>query len=225
VIPLNASSVKAILNEGMMVGVSLGSNAPWHGNVIYRLNGSTIQIAYIDKFMRGIAVIGCPVSVKYSNDYFIYYFCGLVNDISKEPLEYVSIKIDSAEEIINNRLFPRYDVKLVALIKPLWDDEVYSCTVTDLSYGGAAFICEHRFDGNEQLEMTLFLPSSVTVKLTGKVVRRKCSHSTIIDHAIQFIECDTTNNKLLSEYFSQLDEEVSNIYDNYIIKVKGNFDR
>ena len=220
-IPLKAETVSTILSEGMMVGISLGSNAPWHGNIIYGLNSSTIQIAYIDKFMRGIAVIGCPVSVKYSNDNFVYYFCGIVKDVSKGSLEYVSVKIESAEEIINNRLYPRYDVKLDALIKPLWDDEAYPCTVTDLSYGGAAFICEHKFEGNEYLEMNIFLPDNATAKLTGKVVRRKCTHTTIIDLAIQFMECDNTNNKLLSKYFSQLDEEVSSIYDNYITKVKG----
>lgn len=217
---LNASAVSAILNEGMMVGVRLGSNAPWHGNIIYGVNGSTIRIAYIDKFMRGIAVIGCPVWVKYSNDYFVYYFSGAVKDISTEPPEYVSVKIDSADEIINNRLFPRYDVKLKALLKPVWDDEVYHCTVTDLSYGGAAFICTHKFDSNEQLEMTIYLPDSVTAKVTGKVVRRKNSQGTI-DHAVQFIESDNVNNKLLSEYFSQLEEEASRIYHHYVTDIKG----
>lgn len=213
---LNASAVPAILSEGMMIGVSLGKNAPWHGNVIYGISGTTIKIAYIDKFMRGIAVIGCPVSVKYSNDNFVYYFSGIVKDICNFPLEYVSVKIDSAEEMINNRLYPRYDVKLEALVRPLWDDVVYPCTVTDLSYGGAAFLCDHQFDSNDYLEMTLTLPNNATAKLTGKVIRRRYAHTNIINHALQFIECDNTNNKLFTDLFVQLDKEAESIYDRYM---------
>lgn len=219
-ISLNASAVATILSEGMMIGASLGANAPWHGNVVYGLSGTIIRIAYIDKFMRGIAVIGCPVSVKYSNDNFVYYFRGAVKDIVNGPLEYVSVKIDSAEEMINNRLYPRYDVTLEALVRPLWDDEVYPCTVTDLSYGGAAFLCDHQFDGNDYLEMRLTLPNHATAKLTGKVIRRRYAHTIIIDHAVQFIECDNTNNKLFMDYFTQLDEEVNNIYNNYVTKAR-----
>lgn len=215
-IALNASAAATILSEGMMIGVRLGANAPWHGNVIYGLSGTTIKIAYIDKFMRGIAVIGCPVSVKYSNDNFVYYFCGTVKDICNSPLEYILVKIDTAEEIINNRLYPRYDVKLDALVRPLWDDEDYPCIITDLSYGGAAFMCDHQFDGNDYLEITIPLPDNVTIKMTGKVIRRKYAYSTIIDHALQFIECDNVNNKLFTDYFAQLDEEVSSIYNRYM---------
>lgn len=217
---LNASAAAAILNEGMMVGVKLGSSVPWHGNIIYEVNDITIRIAYIEKFMKGLALPGCPVWVKYSNDYFIYYFSGTIKNISTEPPEYVSIKIDTAEEIINNRLFPRYDVRLKASLKPVWDDEVYYCTVTDLSYSGAAFICAHKFDSNEQLEMSLYLSGSVTAKVTGKIIR-KGVQNTLVDHAVQFIECDNVSNRLLSEYFSQLEDEASEIYRHYIAEIKG----
>lgn len=218
---LDALAVSAILNEGMLVSVRLGSGAAWHGNIIYEVSNSTIRIAYIDKFMKVDAIPGRPAWIKFSNDYFVYYFSGIVKSINTVPPEYVCIKIDTAEEIINNRLFPRYDVKLRASLKPVWDDEVYHSTVTDLSYGGAAFICAHKFDSNEHLEMSLSLPGNITVKVTGKVIRRKCSQSTIADHAVQFIECDNVNSRLLSEYFSKLEDETSEIYQHYVAKIKG----
>ena len=218
---MNTSAVTAILNEGMMVGARLGSSAPWHGNIIYEVAGSAVRIAYIDKFMNEFVEPGCPAWIKYSNDYFIYYFSGIVKSISTDYPEYVTVKINTAEEIINSRLFPRYDVRLKASLKPAWDDEIYQCTVTDISYGGAAFICTHKFDSNEQLEMLLYLPDNVTAKITGKMVRRKGSQSTLADSSIQFIECDNSSNKLLSVYFSKLEEEASKIYDHYITDIKG----
>lgn len=218
---LNASAVAAVLKEGMMVGVRLGLSVPWHGNIVYGVNNNTIRIAYINKFMKDISAPGCTAWIKYSNDYFIYYFSGKVESISTTNPEYVAVKLDTAEEIINNRLFPRYDVRLKAALKPAWDDEIYHCIVTDLSYGGAAFFCEHSFDINEQLEMSLHLPSGTTAKVTGKVIRRKSTQGASTDHSVQFIECDNVNNRLLSEFFSQLEDEASEIYSNYVAEIKG----
>ncbi len=217
---LNSAVSASILKEGMMIGVRLGTVVPWHGNIVYGVAGDTIRVAYIDKYMKGISSPGCDAWIKYSNDYFVYYFSGKVKSVSKEQPEYVSIKIETAEEILNNRLFPRYDVRVKALIKPVWDDEVYDCTITDLSYGGAAFICAKKFDGNEQLEITMHLPGGATAEVTGKVVRRKSSQITITDHSVQFVECDNVNNKLLSEFFSKLEDEISEIYNNYVTVIK-----
>ena len=218
---LNTEAFTAVLKEGMMIGIKLGADAPWHGNIIYNVGSAAVRVAYIEKFMKGIASPGCPVLIKYSNDNFFYYYSGRITNVSSNPAGFVIIEVETAEEIINNRLFPRYDVRLEAALKPIWDDEVYTCIVTDLSYSGAAFVCEHSFEYNEQIEMSLRLPNNSAVKITGKVVRRKVSKIATIDHAVQFIECDTDNTRLLSEYFSQLEKEVSDIYFNYISQNKG----
>ena len=205
-----------------MVGVRVGSSVPWHGNVIYEVNGSTINIAYVDKFMKNIAIPGCIACVKYSNDYFSYYFSGTVKSVSTKPPEYISVEIDTTEEIINNRLFPRYDVSLKASLKPVWDDHIYQCTVTVLSYSGAEFICPHEFHNNELLRMSIFLPDNVTAELSGKVLRRKDFQSATSDYIVQFIECDIVSNKLLTKYFSQLEDEASEIYRRYVAVIKSN---
>jgi len=217
---LNASVVSNILNEGMMIGTRIGSNSQWHGNVIYEVIDSSIRIAYIEKFMKDIVDVGCPVWIKYSNDYFIYYFSGKVTGINYDLPGSILVELDSAEEIINNRLFPRYDVRLKASIRPVWDDEAYECIVTDISYGGASFVCEHKFDSNESIEMSLYLPKNVTAKLTGRVIRRRSKDNSLVGHAAQFIECDNMCNKQLSEYFSQLEDEASQIYQRYLNEYK-----
>jgi hypothetical protein len=217
---LKTEAFTAILREGMMIGIKLGADMPWHGNIIYNIDSTTIRVAYIEKFMKGVARPECPVLIKYSNDNFFYYYSGRVINVSDSTVGFVTIRVETAEEIINNRLFPRYDVRLEAALKPVWDDEVYHCTVTDLSYSGAAFVCDHSFGFNEQIEMSLKLSNNTSVKITGKVVRRKASKIAAIDHAVQFIECDTDNNRLLTEYFSQLEKEVSDIYFNYVSQNK-----
>ncbi|HEX2947372.1 MAG TPA: PilZ domain-containing protein [Clostridia bacterium] len=212
---MNPSIVSNLLKEGMMVGVRIGANAPWHGNIIYAVNGSTVKLAFIEKFMKDSVLPGNNIWIKYSNDYYIYYFSGKVSRLIKEPSESVLVELEHAEEMINNRLFPRYDVRLQAKIKPVWDNEIYECTVTDLSYGGAAFVCEHKFDSNEYIEMNLSLTNGSTVNVSGKVVRRRSTIGDLTDHAAQFIECDNKENKQLSEYFGQLEDEASEIYRKY----------
>jgi hypothetical protein len=213
---LNASYVPAILKEGMMVGVRIGPDSQWHGNIIYGVTGSVIRIAYMDKFVKQYAQPECPVWNKYSNDYFIYYFYGKVKKISSDSPLYILVKLENAEEMINNRLYPRYDVRIEATLRPVWDDEAYKCTITDLSYGGAAFECEHRFDSKENIEMMIHLPGCEPAKVTGKVIRRRSSGGIIADHAAQFIECDNISNRQLSDYFEKLENEVSKIYNQYM---------
>lgn len=217
-IPLNASVVPTILREGMMVGVRIGQDAPWHGNIIYEVTDNTIRIAYIEKFMKSKAKAGCPVWVKYSNDYFIYYFHGHIAEINYDSPEYVLVELEIAEEMINNRLFPRYDVRLEASLKPVWDTETYSAVITDLSYGGASFICEHKFDNNENINMVIYLPDAEPAKVTGKIIRRRNTGGSQTDHAVQFIESDNISNRQLREYFEKLESESSEIYQRYIKK-------
>lgn len=221
VVQLNPSVVSTLLKEGMMVGVRVGANAPWHGNIIYAVDGSKVKLAYIEKFMKGSAAPGNNVWVKFSNDYYIYYFSGKVDKLVSDPSESVLIELDHAEEMINNRLFPRYDVRLPAIIKSVWDNEIYECTVTDLSYGGAAFVCEHKFESNEYIEMSLNLTNGKTVNVSGKVIRRRSVMGELTDHAAQFVECNNRENKLLSEYFAQLEQAASEIYRKYEEKIRG----
>ncbi len=213
---LNASYVPAVLKEGMMVGVRIGQDSQWHGNILYGVTGSLVRIAYISKFMKQYAEPDCPVWIKYSNDYFIYYFYGKLKKICPESPGYIMVKLENAEEMINNRLYPRYDVQLEASLRPVWDDEAYECIITDLSYGGASFVCEHKFDGNENIEMTIHLPGGEATKITGKIIRRRSSSDSIVDHAAQFIECDNISNRQLSDYFNRLEKEVTDIYNQYI---------
>lgn len=200
----------------MMVGVRIGPDSQWHGNIVYGVEDDTVRIAHIERFTEQDTVSGCPVWIKYSNDYFIYYFYGKVLNMGQGPFRYITVRLETAEEMINNRLYPRYDVRLKAAIRPVWDDRTYECIITDLSYGGAAFECEHKFDGNENLEMTIYLPGSEPAKVTGKVIRRRSSGD-VADHAAQFIECDNISNEQLSKYFKKLDMEASEIYNRYMM--------
>lgn len=216
---MDASKVPNILKKGMMIGVKAGSDALWHGSILYEVEESLIRIPYIQEFMKDIEP-GSPLYVKSSNDYFIYYFTGKVKTLDSDLPKSVYSELDSVEEIINTRLFPRYDVKLKATLRPVWGEEAYEGTVTDISYGGAAFVSEHKFDSNENIEMILYLPDDICVKVTGKIVRRRSSGSNRTGHAAQFIECDNISNRLLSSYFSHLEDEAAKVYQQYLSEYK-----
>lgn len=219
---MDASTVANILKEGMMVGVKAGSAALWHGSILYEVEGNLIRIPYVEESMKDIEP-GSPLYLKCSNDYFVYYFTGRVKAVDSGLSKSVLSELDNVEEIINTRLFPRYDVKLKADLRPVWSEEAYEATVTDISYGGAAFISEHKFESNENIEMILYLPDDVCVKVTGKVIRRRSTGSNKINHAAQFIECDNISNRQLSAYFSHLEDKAAKIYQQYLNEYKSEY--
>ncbi len=221
---MNASIVPHILKEGMMVGVKAGLDAQWHASVLCEVADCSIRVPYLESLMKD-AEPGSPIYVKYSNDYFVYCFSGKVKTVDADLPKSIYAKLDYAEEMINTRLFPRYDVELKATLRPIWDDETFECTVTDLSYGGAAFVCEHKFDGNESIEMNLYLPDDVCIRITGKVIRRRSTGSNQICHAAQFIECDSISNRHLSAYFSHLENEASKMYAQYLNEYKNKYNK
>ncbi|MGI6668402.1 MAG: hypothetical protein ACOX4M_02905 [Acetivibrionales bacterium] len=74
---------------------------------------------------------------------------------------------------------------------------------------------QKKFDTNEHIEMSLYLPNGSVSNLTGKIVRRRYSWDNTANHAAQFIECDSMSSKYLSEYFARLEDEIAEIYHRY----------
>jgi hypothetical protein len=217
---LNVESVSAILKEGMAVSTKLGSGMTWCRNIVYKSERNCVCLALIEQYLENIIIPGSTISIKYVDEYFIYLFEGTIINISASYPPYLTVRITNAEEIINSRLSPRYDVYMAADLKPGWDDTSYFAVITDISFGGLAFICNLKLDYNEELEITAYLPKGLKINTKGKIIRKTIKNN-VIDYSMQFIEINESNCNLLSKYFSSLESEISLLYKQYLSDVKG----
>lgn len=213
-------AVSIILKEGSLVGTRLDNSLFWYDNIVYKSEGRIVYIALIDKYPDDAVAPGRSISIKFVNEFFIYVFEGTVIKIDAAYPGYAAVRVTSAEEMINSRLSPRYDVNLPASLKPVWDSDSYPATMTDISFGGAAFLSAHRFDYNEELCAVIHLPEGNTVHAAGKVVRRNI-RSTVTDYSLQFVELDENNCNILSRFFLHIEDEISLLHKKFISDVKG----
>lgn len=215
---MNAEAASSILKEGSHVStkLKLGNGLAWFRNIVYRSEGSFVHLALIDRYLENVIVTGNHITIKYFNEFFVYLFEGVIHSIQAGSPGYVVVQISEAEEIINTRLSPRYDTYLSANLKAPWDNTYYFSVITDLSYGGMAFMCAHRFDYGEEIEVTAYLPFNQIFQTTGKVIRRSLK-SSVIDYSMQFVVIDEHNCSLLAKYFSRLDAENANMYELYLM--------
>lgn len=217
---LNVEAASVILKEGMSVSTRLDSGMTWYRNIVYKSKGSMVYISLLENYPEKMLTTGSNICLKYVNDYFIYLFEGMVNCICPDEPSHVAIRITSAEEIINSRLSPRYDVCLAADLRPSWDDESYSSIITDISFGGAAFMCKYKFDHNEELNVVIHLPEGDTIHTAAKVIRRDIRNAAI-DYSMQFIEFNESNCNILSRFFLLIEDEIMLMYKRFISNVKG----
>lgn len=219
---LNVEAVSVILKEGALIGTRLDNNLSWCGNIVYKSEGRIVYISLVDRYLEDAVVPGRLISIKYINEYFIYLFEGTIIRISAEYPSYAAVRVTLAEEVINSRLSPRYDVHLTASLKPVWDGDSYSTIVTDISFGGTAFICSNRFDYNEELDIDIRLNDNQFIKTRGKIIRKIIKNKTA-EYSMQFSDMDESNYKTLSLYFSQLEEAASAMYKHFLTDIKGKF--
>lgn len=217
---MNVEAVSVILKEGMAVSTKLGSGMTWCRNIVYKSEGDSVYLALIEQYLENIIIPGSTISIKYVNEYFIYLFEGTITNINPSYPAYLTVRVTNAEEILNSRLSPRYDVYIAADLKPEWDDSSCFAVITDISFGGLAFICNLKFDYNEKLEITAHLPSGQKINARGKIIRKTIKNN-VSDYSMQFIEISESNCHLLSKYFSSLESEISVLYKQYLSDVKG----
>lgn len=220
VIFMNVEAVSVILKEGALIGTRLDGNLSWRGNIVYKSEGRTVYVALLDSYLDDAVSPGRPISIKYINQYFIYIFEGVVIKVDPTYPAYIAARVTSAEEVINSRLSPRYDVHLSADMKPVWDSDSYAATVTDISYGGIAFICGSRFDYNEELDTDIRLYGNQVIKVRGKIIR-KSKKNKVSEYSMQFSDMDEGSYNKLSLFFSQLEENADLMYKRFLADIKG----
>ena len=205
---MNAASVSTILKEGTIIYTRLGSNpnGAWYQNIVCKSESSTVCIPLIDTYLQSLIMIGTSISLKFGNEYFEYLFEGVVSNIKVDYLGLITVNVNKAEERINTRAYPRYDIYLASTISPLWSETPYFCIVTNLSFIGIAFASKYQFDSGEECDSSIYLPNHKIIRSKGKIVRKSVFNN-IIEYGIHFTELTEENSCLLSDYLTELDED------------------
>lgn len=196
---MNAVSVSAILHTGSVISTKIGANNIWYRNIVYKCEDNMVSIALIDNYMENLIMPGTKMVLKQTNECFEYIFEGVVSNIQMEVPTQIWVHVNKAEEIINTRVFPRYDTYLASDIKPVCDEKKYFSIVTNISLGGIAFASSHIFDYGEECDVSIFMSREKTVLCRGKVIRRN-NKGDYIDYSMQFVDMDEINNNLVSDY-------------------------
>lgn len=211
---LNAQAAAVILKEGTIVSTKLGSSVAWYRNIICKSNENSLWVELIVPYLENIISPGMPINIKYCNEYFLYLFEGTVTGISTGNPSFVEISVTTAEELVNTRSFPRYDTYLVCTAQTIWDEEGCFSILTNISYGGMAFMCSQRFDCGEELGIRIYLPENQQVYVRGKIINR-CVLQGTYDYSLQFIIIDNEDRIKLSRHFSVLENEISTIQERF----------
>jgi hypothetical protein len=218
---LNAMAVSTILKQGMIIRTKLNSSLTWYENIVYKIEANTVYISLKPSYIENIILPGMTMFLKYTNEYFEYLFEGIVSEIKPFNPGFITISVNKAEEMINTREFPRYEVYLASDITPCYSETSCFSIITNICLGGMAFLAKYQFDYGEETEVLIYLPNYETVKAKGKIIRR--NHKTnYIDYSMQFIDMDECHSILLSKFVASLEDGWTKMrfeFDEYIKKL------
>lgn len=217
---MNTAVVSSILKEGTVVSTKLDSDNSWYPNIIYKSECNSVCVALIGKHLESMIYAGANLSLKYSNEYFIYFFEGRILQINTAYPAFILVQINKAEEIVNTRLYTRYDTNLAAGIKPVWDDVRHFSIVTNISLGGMAFLSTYKFDNGEECEACISLPGQKDIGVRGKIVRSSIK-ARMNDFSFQFTGIDSPDKVHLSHYLSTLEDEMTALQNHFYTEIKG----
>lgn len=207
---MSSVSVSSILKEGTIVAARLENSVTWYQNIIYKVNNDVVDIALLDGYIKGLLMPGMSMVLKLTNEYFEYLFDGTILDVSLESPSFVTLHINKAEELINSREFPRFDIYLPSYVKSSWSKAYHFAILTNLSLTGMAFRSKARFDNCEECDVTIYLPENIPVDVKGKVIRKYEKHS-VSDYSMHFTEMDEESSNLIYSYFMSLEDTTKSL--------------
>lgn len=213
---MNVDSLSSILKEGLAVSTRLCSSVTWHRNIVCRSEKNLVHLLLIDRYLENAITVGTRVSIKLFNEFFVYLFEGAIHSIYAGSPGHVVLQINKVDEIINTRSSPRYDTYIAANLKSEWDNDLYFAIMADISYGGMALLCTHRFEHGEEVLVTSYLPFNQVFYTKGRIIRRN-DRKGIIDYSIQFIELEDEGIVMLAKYFSRLEQEKIQMFEDYLL--------
>lgn len=213
---MNSAAASSILKSGIIIGTKLTPNSTWYSNIIYDSEGNILRIPLTEEYLKNYILVGSTITLKHTGEYYEYLFEGIISNIdtSVHPA-LLTININTIEELINTRAFPRYDTHLASTVRPAWDEKPHFCIATNICLGGMAFISKSNFDYGEESEVYIYLPENLIAYAKGKVIRKSARHG-YMDYSMQFIEMTEDNSNLLSSYIATLDSEMQRLKDSFV---------
>lgn len=209
-----------VLKEDMVVNTRLSSSNIWIPNVVYKVENHMVTIGLLNEYLENIIMMGQNMTLKVSNPKTEFLFEGEIVEISPDFPSYVTLKIRDIKKLKNIRTFPRYDVYLGAVVKPVDSSEDSFAIVHNLSLVGMAFYSREDYKiGDQGYEFSIYLSDCKTVKAIGKITRVSIKDH-FSDYGFQFTEMNEENNILISNIFNSIEDEKDKIREEFLSCVK-----
>ncbi|MCX7749566.1 MAG: PilZ domain-containing protein [Clostridia bacterium] len=219
---MSIESVMAILKEGATIGTRIIPDGIWHQNIVYKIENHTVYTSLLESYLENIIMVGSPIIIKLPLEYFEYLYEGTVTEIQPNYPGYVAITIKKAEELVNTRAFPRYDVCLGTDIKSPLNDNIIFSVVSNISLSGMAFVSKETYDYGDVLEIAVYLPNRSIAYAKGKIIRRNLQ-DTFNSYSMQFVYMDDKNSNLISKYMSTLEKKRLDMQQKYFDSIQKYF--
>jgi len=219
---VKSKSVISVLKEGLVINTRFSSRNIWYQNVVCKVKNNLVYLPLIKGYLQNIIMPGSNLIIKYSIENFEYVFEGIVCEIVVDDFAYIVLKINKSEEIINSRVFLRYDTYLAANITPCESSASIFSIILNISLTGIAFVSKYEFDYSEDNEVIILIPGHQRIYGKGKIIR-KSTKNDCFDYSMQFTDMDDFNNNILASYLTQLETDMSDLQKNYEQNLKDRF--
>lgn len=200
------------LNKGDIVKSRKYGTERWNTNVVFEIKDDILVLdaGILEESFNDIEN-GNEFELKVTQEEFEYTINACVVDISKIPIQTVTLRIESVKKYSNLRKDLRHFVYLFALVrKSKQDKDPVFATITDISLGGVAVSVSNKKNANnvgmnvnEEFFFEISLEDQRTICFIG-TIRRKKENKDNTEYGVQIKSIDKRNKEILDEYVNEL---------------------
>jgi len=213
---LDNLNIESFLKNGDIIRTKKYGFEKWNTNIVFEVKDDVLVLdaGINEEYFKHIKM-GDEMECKVTKNDFEYTIKGCVNEVSTNPIQVMTLRVEGIRKYNNLRKDLRHFVYLFALIKKDKNDSNPTfAVVTDISKGGVAVLISNKQDlddnfMNDSAYFEVSLEDQRVIKFEGQI-RRKKQTDKGLEYGIQIKEIDEANKAILNEYVDELqntDEE------------------
>lgn len=210
---MNKIDMNYTILPGSLVSIKIGDNLGWILDIIYTCGDEYIDIPLTESLIKEHLLVDSKLHIKYKDEFFEYIIFGHIISIKLTELPFARVKIDSINENVNNRSFPRHDVCLATEIMNSKSEAIY-CITSNISLSGSAIYTNELLELNQDYNMSIYLREDEPITVTGNILRGRQLNN-FREYNLEFTCMDEENSNKLSYYLFSIDRHYDFIRSKY----------
>jgi len=205
--------IKNIVSPGALIRTKF-DKTEWISNVVNTVSGSCIQVDLSQNYVNKLVMVGDAVKCKVSTPQTEYVLDGIVDNITIEDSNILSIKIENISKFDNTRRNDRYDAYIISKITVNRDPAVFS-VVTSLSTSGISVVSKSELLNNSDAFVEVFVDSGNTIRFYGNIVRKTFTENGY-EYGIKFKQLDQQNDNMIHSILENLKSKEDNLLKKFV---------